>query len=234
VPRCDARCAAERGSIRMVDRYATSVQRHERFDAEARRRPSPNPRRHGRGGRFAGDVLRGAWAGRRRWRRSPNGGLRNPANAGPKRGRASPPRLSPGLVPSKLRRRLMSPWLHQPPPKRWQPTAFGQHRRGRRRTAKRQGKRLGFERKHKRNRGSGRRDSNPRQPAWEAGTLPLSYTRTLLFYPGRRRKQARVRVWGCVSSLRPGAWRGRRLPCPRRKGAGCPSGRAGRCGNPAI
>lgn len=29
---------------------------------------------------------------------------------------------------------------------------------------------------------SGRRDSNPRHPAWEAGTLPLSYARILLYY----------------------------------------------------
>ncbi len=28
-------------------------------------------------------------------------------------------------------------------------------------------------------RGSGRRGSNPRQPAWKAGTLPLSYSRML-------------------------------------------------------
>jgi hypothetical protein len=27
---------------------------------------------------------------------------------------------------------------------------------------------------------SGRWDSNPRQPAWEAGTLPLSYTRSVI------------------------------------------------------
>ena len=27
---------------------------------------------------------------------------------------------------------------------------------------------------------SGRRDSNPRQPAWKAGTLPLSYSRIML------------------------------------------------------
>ena len=27
---------------------------------------------------------------------------------------------------------------------------------------------------------SGRRDSNPRQPAWEAGALPLNYSRTLI------------------------------------------------------
>src|SRR5215469_14027792 len=30
--------------------------------------------------------------------------------------------------------------------------------------------------------GSGRRGSNPRQPAWEAGTLPLSYSRMRLCY----------------------------------------------------
>ena len=29
---------------------------------------------------------------------------------------------------------------------------------------------------------SGRRDSNPRQPAWEAGTLPLSYSRAKVCY----------------------------------------------------
>src|SRR5579884_2226790 len=29
--------------------------------------------------------------------------------------------------------------------------------------------------------GSGRRDSSPRQPAWEAGTLPLSYSRLRCF-----------------------------------------------------
>ena len=27
---------------------------------------------------------------------------------------------------------------------------------------------------------SGRRDLNPRQPAWEAGTLPLSYSRIIV------------------------------------------------------
>ena len=29
---------------------------------------------------------------------------------------------------------------------------------------------------------SGRRDSNPRQPLWESGTLPLSYSRMPLYY----------------------------------------------------
>src|SRR5579875_975147 len=30
---------------------------------------------------------------------------------------------------------------------------------------------------------SGRRDSNPRRPAWEAGILPLNYSRTLITAP---------------------------------------------------
>ncbi len=30
---------------------------------------------------------------------------------------------------------------------------------------------------------SGRRDSNPRHPAWKAGTLPLSYSRSHTNYP---------------------------------------------------
>jgi hypothetical protein len=34
---------------------------------------------------------------------------------------------------------------------------------------------------------SGRRDSNPRHPAWEAGALPLNYSRTIKFQnPGGR------------------------------------------------
>ena len=31
---------------------------------------------------------------------------------------------------------------------------------------------------------SGRRDSNPRQPAWKAGTLPLSYSRVFRAWNG--------------------------------------------------
>ncbi len=34
---------------------------------------------------------------------------------------------------------------------------------------------------------SGRRGSNPRQPAWEAGTLPLSYSRMCLCYHTHRK-----------------------------------------------
>src|ERR1700675_1290763 len=39
---------------------------------------------------------------------------------------------------------------------------------------------------------SGKRDSNPRPPAWKAGALPLSYSRA----PSRRAARRPLRWWG--------------------------------------
>ncbi len=65
--------------------------------------------------------------------------------------------------------------------------------------------------------GSGRWDLNPRQPAWKAGALPLSYTRTLIS-DCRSRTGKRAGRPACLSVRNPksanpvSGWRGIRTP----------------------
>ena len=51
---------------------------------------------------------------------------------------------------------------------------------------------------------SGRRDSNPQQPAWKAGTLPIELLPQLWLLPGKFRHV--LREWGGQSYLYHGCW----------------------------